>query len=204
MSDNFSYTFDTPPAYVPGVDLNPGNIRFGTPPQPVVAACSTRVALGSENFDKTRSEVVVACFGSKFAYFVAELLSDYKLGLTRTVTAEGRTIGGLLFVGRGKMLFLPFDAHLPTMRKALLDWKRYKSVQCFITTDRGTGSFILDLNNGMLDELLAVKVDKCDKVPTMEMVVAVRAMTEELTQSAQVVTAMMFTRDEPGSKGKRG
>lgn len=198
MSINFS---SSPNAFEPlenGLAMNPGNVRFGSPSQLVIGAGAAKVIFGTGTLDKSRAEVLVACLGEGFGHFMAEVLSDHELGLTRVVMGDGRTLGGLIFVGKEKKLFLPFDAHSPTIRKVLSDWKKHKSIQCFIKTDIGDMGFTSPLRNGILDKLLAVKEDKFECRPSMEMMLVMKVVTDQFAQSAEVVTAPLLPCDESG------
>lgn len=176
-----------------------GNIRFGDPAQPVIGGGAAKVVLGVRDLDESRAEVFLACWGEGFGNFVSDVLRDHELGLTRVVMGNGRTLGGLIFVGKGKTLFLPFDAHSPTIRKIMRDWKKHRSIQCCIKTDLGGMGFISPLTNNILEKLLAVREDKFDTMPSTEMMNVSQAIANQLSQAAQVVSTPLIPYDKNGS-----
>lgn len=184
--------------------FNPSSVRFGSPALPVIAASSPKAFFGAGILDESRSEVVVACGGTGFGRFIQELLSDYQLGLSRVATPDGRILGGLVFVGKGKVLFLAFDAHSPANRKILLDWKKNKSIQICIKSDIGEMAFASELTNSIVDKLLAVKTDKYEKYPADEMFVVMKALTDFYGSSSQFVMTFMVPCDEQGVVKVRG
>ncbi|WP_157462570.1 hypothetical protein [Curvibacter gracilis] len=198
MSDSFSSATSASSSPFEGQALNPAYMCFGSPPEPVLGACFPKVVIGKEFLDTSCSEVCVFCSGAGFGHFVQELLDDYELGLIRVEFPEGRTLGGLIFVGKGKTLTISFDAHSPTIRKVLRDWKRHQYIQCTFKTDIFGVSFTSPLTNSILNKLLAVKEDKFDKPPTREMVVAMNVLNSHYSKSAQVVTAMLLPCNQNG------
>lgn len=171
--------------------FNPSNVRFGSPAQPVLSISTDKVFFGVEAFDESRSEVLVAGHGEGFGLFMAELLSDYQLGLTRMVSPEGRTVGALIFAGQEKVLVLAFDAHSKANHKVLLDWKKHQSIQLTVMTDIGDICLTQQLTNSIIDKLLTVKTNKVEQEPTSEIFAAMKMLTGYYGQFSQVVTTLM-------------
>lgn len=177
---------------------NPADMCVASTPQRIMGTCSPKVIFGKEHLDKNRSEVFLTCTSSGFGHFIDELLNDFEPGLIRMRLPGGRTQGCLIFVGKGRTLCLHFDAHSPTIRKVLRDWKKHGEIQLTIKSDIWNCSFIIPLVNSILDKLLALKEDEFDRWPTKEVCEVIDVLHDFYSQSADVATTILIPCDEKG------